>query len=65
MSLLEERLVVIAIAGFVLLNYPLLAVFAVDGTVAGIPILYAYLFTTWLAVIALVGWAHRRNQRGR
>ena len=51
-----ERLVAIAVLGFLLFNYPLLALFNRPGTVFGIPVLYAYIFAVWLLTIALVAW---------
>ncbi len=48
-----ERLVGLAIAGALALNYPLLKLF--DGAmVLGIPSLYLYVFAVWAALIALV-----------
>ena len=37
-----------------LFSYPVLAVFNVQGTVAGIPVLYAYFFVAWGALIGLI-----------
>ena len=55
-----QQLVAIFVLGFILLNYPVLAIFNVDGLVFGIPILYAYIFVTWAALISLtiivIGW---------
>ena len=49
-----QRLVALFMAGCVLFSYPLLSLFNVGGTVAGIPVLYAYLFGVWIALIALM-----------
>ena len=49
-----QRLVALFMAGWVLFSYPLLSLFNVGGTVAGIPVLYAYLFGVWIALIALM-----------
>ena len=48
------RLVCVFLAGCLLFSFPLMALFNVQGRVLGIPLLYAYLFAAWLAVIALV-----------
>lgn len=48
------KLVALSLLGLLAFNYPLLAVFNVDGTVYGVPILYAYLFAAWAVLIALV-----------
>jgi hypothetical protein len=51
-GLTAERLLALFAAGWLLLNYPLLALFGRLGTVAGIPALYLYLFVAWLMLIA-------------
>jgi hypothetical protein len=50
----SERLIALALLGFLLFNYPLLSLFSTDGTVLGIPVLYAYLFASWGLLIALM-----------
>jgi hypothetical protein len=55
------RLVAAGILGFLLFNYPLLALFDVDARVLGVPVLWAYLFGAWLALIALVALVIRRS----
>jgi hypothetical protein len=56
-----QRLVALCLLGFLLFNYPLLAVFNVDGTVFGIPVLYAYTFLAWGALIVLMAIAVERR----
>jgi hypothetical protein len=51
-GLCAERLLALFAAGWLLLNYPLLALFGRLGTVAGIPALYLYLFAAWALLIA-------------
>jgi len=51
-----ERLVVLAIAGLLAFNYPLLELFNVSHRWLGIPLLYLYLFLAWGAFIGLVAW---------
>jgi hypothetical protein len=46
--------------GLVLFNYPVLALFNVPGTLLGVPVLYAYLFIAWAALIALMAVVARR-----
>jgi hypothetical protein len=53
------RLAALAVLALLLFNYPFLALFSVDARVLGIPVLWAYLFTAWAAVIALVAWIVR------
>ena len=49
-----QRLAALCLLGLVLFSYPVLAVFNVQGTVFGIPVLYAYFFVAWAALIALI-----------
>ena len=49
-----QRLAALCLLGCVLFNYPLLAVFNVPATVFGVPLLYAYFFVAWGALIALM-----------
>jgi hypothetical protein len=53
------RLVATAALTLLLFNFPFLAVFDVDGLVAGVPLLWAYLFVAWALVIALIAWVVR------
>jgi len=54
------RLAALFALGCLLFNYPLLAVFDRPVLVAGIPLVYAYLFGAWAALIGLTAWALRR-----
>jgi hypothetical protein len=56
-----QRLAALALLGFLLFSYPLLAVFNTQGTVFGIPVLYAYFFVAWGALIALMALAVERK----
>jgi hypothetical protein len=49
-----QRLVALFVLGCLLFSYPLLSLFNVGGTVAGSPVLYAYLFSVWILLIALM-----------
>jgi hypothetical protein len=49
-----QRLVALFVLGCLLFSYPLLSLFNGGGTVFGIPVLYAYLFGAWAALIALM-----------
>ena len=57
----SERLVGLALLGLLLFNYPLLSLFSSEGSVLGIPVLYAYLFAAWTTVIALIALIVRRS----
>ena len=49
-----QRLVALFLLGVLLLNYPLLNLFASEGRFLGVPVLYAYVFSAWALVIALM-----------
>jgi hypothetical protein len=49
-----QRLAALFMLGCLLFSYPLLSLFNVGGTVAGIPVLYAYLFGVWILLVALM-----------
>ena len=57
----SPRLVAACLLGFVLFNYPLLAVFNVPMALAGIPVPYLYLFLAWGLVVALLAWIAERR----
>lgn len=40
--------------GVLLFNYPLLQLFARDGSVLGVPLIYCYVFCAWAALIGLM-----------
>lgn len=50
------RLTAACLLGVVLFNYPMLAIFNVPETLAGIPVPYLYLFVAWGVVVALMAW---------
>ncbi len=61
--LVAQRLAALFLLGCLLFNFPLLALFNRDGEVLGIPLLYAYIFGAWLALIALMALAAERGGR--
>ena len=56
-----QRLVCVFLLGVVLFNFPILALFNVGSTLFGIPILFAYLFLAWAALILLMYLAIERS----
>jgi len=56
----SNRLVAVFLLGLLLFNYPLLALFCRPGQLAGIPLIYAYVFLAWALVIGLLAWAVER-----
>ena len=55
------RLVALAMLGCLLFNYPFLALFNRPGTIFGIPVLYAWIFGVWTALIVLMAGAVERD----
>jgi hypothetical protein len=51
-----QRFVALCMLGVLLFNYPFLALFNVSGTVFGVPVLYAYIFSAWTVLIALMAF---------
>jgi hypothetical protein len=56
-SIKGQRLAALFLLGSLLLNYPLLDLFAGTSHVLGIPVLYAYVFAVWALLIALMALA--------
>jgi hypothetical protein len=52
--LLPPRLILLTLAGCLLFGYPFLAVFSQALRVAGIPLLYVYLFVAWALFIVVL-----------
>jgi len=48
------KLVLLFVIGGFVLNFPVLAIFNRGDILAGIPVLYLYLFGVWLAAIVAV-----------
>jgi hypothetical protein len=55
-----QRLVAVFAMGVLLLDYPILSLFARPAEVGGIPLLYAYVFVTWTLLIGLMAYAVER-----
>ena len=51
-----QRFVALCMLGLLLFNYPILMLFNVPGALFGVPVLYAYLFIAWAALIALMAY---------
>ncbi len=57
-----QQLVALFVLGWLLFSYPLLSLFNIGGVVAGVPVLYAYLFGVWIAlIVALILIVERRG----
>ncbi len=58
----SQRLVVVFLLGALLFNYPLLALFNRTASVAGIPVLYLYIFGAWALLIGLAALVVERSR---
>jgi hypothetical protein len=57
-----QRFVALCMLGILLFNYPVLALFNVPGTLLGIPVLYAYIFVAWAALIGIMALVADRDR---
>ena len=57
----SQRFIALCMLGMLLFNYPILALFNVTGTVLGVPLLYAYIFVAWAALIAMMAYVAARD----
>ena len=55
------RLVVLAVVGFALFNYPLLRIADVEVVVLGVPLVWLYVFVVWGLLIGLVALTLRKR----
>jgi hypothetical protein len=60
-TLITQRLIALFILGWLLFNYPLLALFNRAHTLLGIPLLYVYLFAVWALLICLSAFIVERK----
>ena len=61
-GLMGERLVALFLLGVLLFNPPILTLFSADRLIAGIPLLYLYMFVSWAAIIALAAFTIERTR---
>ena len=59
----RQWVIAVFLLGCMLFSYPLLALFNVGASVAGVPLLYAYLFVAWAGLIALIAVVAGRSRR--
>ena len=57
-----QRMIALCMLGFVLFNFPILALFNVPRTLFGVPLLYAHIFLSWALLIALMAWVIERRR---
>ena len=58
-----ERLVPLFVLGLLLFNPPLLSLVDGSGTFGGVPVIYVYLFTIWIGLIAATALITRGPRR--
>ncbi len=61
-GLTGQRLAATFLVGCVLLNYPVLSLFARRAEIAGIPLLFAYVFGAWTLLIGLMALIIERGR---
>jgi hypothetical protein len=61
-SVKGQRLVALFLLGLLLLNYPLLNLFANANRILGVPLLYAYVFAVWALLIGLMALVVERHK---
>lgn len=65
--LIRQRLIALFVLGIVLFNVPFLNLFNHGTTMAGIPVLFIFLFVAWLLLILITrlvvaGWRPARRE---
>ena len=58
----NQRLAAVFLLGLALFNYPVLALFNRAADVAGIPVVYAFIFGAWAALIGLLALVVERSR---
>ena len=56
------RFVALCMLGVLLFNFPVLALFNVQSSVLGVPVLYAYIFVAWAVLIVLMALASEAKE---
>jgi hypothetical protein len=57
-----QRLAAIFLLGWVLFNYPILSLFAIPAEIAGVPLLFAWVFAAWALLIGLMVLVTERSR---
>jgi hypothetical protein len=55
-----QRLVAIFLMGCVLLNYPILSLFARPAEMGGVPLLFVWVFAAWAVLVGLMAFVIER-----
>ncbi len=62
---IRDKLAAAFLLGLVLFTPPLLLLFAKGGRLAGIPVLYLYIFGAWIGLTALLALVVERGERSQ
>jgi hypothetical protein len=57
-----QRLLALFVAGWLLFNFPLLALWDGEATLLGIPLFPAALFLGWAVLIGVLAWIAERSE---
>ena len=57
-----QRLLFVALAAAMLLNFPLLGAADLPMRLGGVPVLYYYVLACWVSIVGLTGWLVRRGR---
>ena len=58
----SQYLIALFFLGLVLLNYPILDIYNVQGEILGIPVLFFMVFFFWALLIALTYWVVKKTK---
>ncbi|MDQ1538890.1 MAG: hypothetical protein QOE58_3283 [Actinomycetota bacterium] len=58
-SVRSTRMIAVGTLALLLFGFPIMTLFDVKLRVFGVPLLWAYLFVSWGAVIAIIAWCAR------
>ena len=61
-TITSQRLIVIFVIGCLLLNYPLVSIVNKSRLLAGIPLLFIFIFGVWLLLILLTAIVLRQKE---
>lgn len=59
----HNKLIMLFLIALLMLNFPILGIFGEDERLFGIPILYVYIFSTWLGIISLIFWLSKSKNK--
>jgi len=56
----EQRLLILFLLGIFFFNFPALSVLNKNHLLAGIPVLYLYIFIVWIILVGVTAWIVER-----